>query len=163
MSNTISKMIVAAAVAATVSVQADARTHSKSIIVESPSDLPEMAQRNTFAFSVHITEHPAKAKARGTALAKSEFDKSTLPNKDLRGKLTAILTCHCSFYALHDSRDWASIILKLLGAVMDLYFRSSADVLVVGALVGVLEASPAAYVINENGPEIGVPCLYIVD
>ena len=55
MSNTISKMIVAAAVAATVSVQADARTHSKSIIVESPSDLPEMAQRNSEAMYLHYT------------------------------------------------------------------------------------------------------------
>ena len=55
MSNTISKMIVAAAIAATVSVQADARTHSKSIIVESPSDLPEMAQRNSEAMYLHYT------------------------------------------------------------------------------------------------------------
>jgi hypothetical protein len=55
MSNTISKMIVAAAIAATVSVQADARTHSKSIIVESPSDVPEMAQRNSEAMFLHYT------------------------------------------------------------------------------------------------------------
>jgi hypothetical protein len=55
MSNTISKMIVAAAVAAAVSVQADARTHSKSIIVEAPSDLPEMAQRNSEAMYLHYT------------------------------------------------------------------------------------------------------------
>jgi len=55
MSNTISKMIVAAAVAAAVSVQADARTHSRSIIVESPSDLPEMAQRNSEAMYLHYT------------------------------------------------------------------------------------------------------------
>ena len=55
MSNTIRKMIVAAAVAATVSVQADARTHSKSIIVESLSDLPEMAQGNNEAMYLHYT------------------------------------------------------------------------------------------------------------
>jgi hypothetical protein len=55
MSNTISKMLVAAAIAATVSVQADAWTHSKSIIVQSPSDLPEMAQRNSEAMYLHYT------------------------------------------------------------------------------------------------------------
>jgi LVIVD repeat len=53
MSNTISKMIVAAAVAATVSVQADARTHSRAIIVVSSSDLPEMAQGNSEAMYLH--------------------------------------------------------------------------------------------------------------
>ena len=52
----ISKMIVAAAVASTVSFQADARTHSKSIIVESPSDLPEMAQRNNETMYLYYTE-----------------------------------------------------------------------------------------------------------
>jgi hypothetical protein len=49
-------MIVAAAVASTVSFQADARTHSKSIIVESPWDLPEMAQRNNEAMYLYYTE-----------------------------------------------------------------------------------------------------------
>jgi hypothetical protein len=53
MSNTISKMIVAAAIAATVSVQADARTHSRAIIVVSPSDLPEMAQGNSEAMYLY--------------------------------------------------------------------------------------------------------------
>jgi hypothetical protein len=51
----ISKIMVAAIFAATVSVQANARTHSKSIVVESPSDLPEMAQRNSKAMYLHET------------------------------------------------------------------------------------------------------------
>lgn len=49
------KIAVAAIFAATVSVQANARTHSKSIVVESPSDLPEMAQRSSEAMYLHET------------------------------------------------------------------------------------------------------------
>ena len=55
MKNRIRKMMVAAIFAATVSVQANARTHSKSIVVMSPSDLPEMAQRSSEAMYLHET------------------------------------------------------------------------------------------------------------
>ena len=55
MRNRMSKIMLGAAFAATVSVQADAKTHSRSIIVESPSDLPEMAQRKSEAMYLHYT------------------------------------------------------------------------------------------------------------
>ena len=51
----IAKITVAAVFAATVSVQANARTHSKSIVVESPADLPEMAQRSSEAMYLQET------------------------------------------------------------------------------------------------------------
>ncbi len=47
--------MLAAIFAATVTVQANAQTHSKSIVVESPSDLPEMAQRSSEAMYLHDT------------------------------------------------------------------------------------------------------------
>lgn len=50
-----SKIIVAAIFAAGLGVQADARAASKSIIVESPSDLPELAQRDSQAMYLHET------------------------------------------------------------------------------------------------------------
>lgn len=55
MKHQIFKITVAVIFAATVSVQANARTHSKSIVVESPSDLPEMAQRSSEAMYLHET------------------------------------------------------------------------------------------------------------
>ena len=55
MKHKIFKITVAAIFAATVSVQANARTHSQSIVVESPSDLPEMAQRSSEAMYLHET------------------------------------------------------------------------------------------------------------
>jgi hypothetical protein len=55
MKHRIGKIMVAAIFAATVSVQANARTHSKSVVVVSPSDLPEMAQRSSEAMYLHET------------------------------------------------------------------------------------------------------------
>ena len=55
MRNGMKKWMVVAIFAATVSVQANARTHSKSMVVESPSDLPEMAQRSSEAMYLHET------------------------------------------------------------------------------------------------------------
>jgi hypothetical protein len=47
--------MLAAIFAATVTVQANAQTHSKSIVVESPPDLPEMAQRSSEAMYLYDT------------------------------------------------------------------------------------------------------------
>lgn len=49
MKNKVSKIVIAAVFAATASVQTNAKTHSRSIVVESPSDLPELARRNSEA------------------------------------------------------------------------------------------------------------------
>jgi hypothetical protein len=55
MKHRINKIMVAAIFAATVSVQANAKTHSNSVVVVSPSDLPEMAQRNSQDLYLHET------------------------------------------------------------------------------------------------------------
>src|SRR4051812_19047890 len=51
----IGKIMVAAAFVATLGVQANAKTRSKSIVVASPTDLPEMAQRKSEAMYLHST------------------------------------------------------------------------------------------------------------
>jgi len=52
----LSKVVVATAVfAATVSVQASAESDAKTIVVESPADLPELAQRHSEAMYLHRT------------------------------------------------------------------------------------------------------------
>lgn len=55
MKNRIGKIVVAAMFAATASIQADAKPHSKSIVLESASGLPEIAQRNSAAMYLHET------------------------------------------------------------------------------------------------------------
>jgi hypothetical protein len=55
MHNGVGKIMVAVVFAATASVQANAKNHSESIVVVSPSDLPEMAQRSSEAMYLHET------------------------------------------------------------------------------------------------------------
>lgn len=55
MNNKIGKTIVAVIFVATASVPANAEMKSKSIVVESPADLPEVAQRNSEAMYLHYT------------------------------------------------------------------------------------------------------------
>jgi hypothetical protein len=55
MKNGICKIGLTALIAATVSLPAGAKTHSKSIIVVPPSGLPEIAQRNSEAMYLHST------------------------------------------------------------------------------------------------------------
>ena len=55
MNQGISKVLVAVVFAITVSAQADANVHSKAIVVEFPSDLPELAQVPSQAMYLHHT------------------------------------------------------------------------------------------------------------
>src|SRR3546814_2076077 len=58
------------------------------------------------------------------------------------------------YTTLFRSRDWAAIVLELLGAVNDRDASAFADIFVVGALVGVLEAAPAAHVIDQDDGKV---------
>src|SRR5262249_6606239 len=71
--------------------------------------------------------------------------------------------CHGPLDALDDGRGRAAVVLELLGAVVDLDAGALAQVLVVGALVGVLEAAPAADVVDQDGPVVGATGLHVVD
>ena len=57
----------------------------------------------------------------------------------------------------------AAVVLELLGAVVDGDAGALADVLVIGALVGILEAAPAADVVDEDGREVGPAGLNVID
>jgi hypothetical protein len=59
--------------------------------------------------------------------------------------------------------DRTSIVLELLGAILDADACPPADVFVIGALVGVLEATPTADVVNQDGVEFRLSALNIPD
>ena len=56
-----------------------------------------------------------------------------------------------------------AVVLELLGAVGDLNAGAFADVLVVGAFVGILEAAPAADVIDEDDREVRLAAFDVLD
>src|SRR5690606_38420685 len=97
------------------------------------------------------------------ALAKTLFDQPSLPGKHLGRELAAIFAGHGAFDAFDDGRDRAAIIVVLLGAILPRPPGAPADILVVRGLVGVLEAAPAADVIDQHQGEIGRAGLNILD
>ena len=75
--------------------------------------------------------------------------------EDLGRQLAAVLAGHRALDALDDGRDRAAVVLELLRAVVDGDAGALADVLVVGAFVGVLEPAPAADVVDQDRLEVG--------
>jgi len=51
----------------------------------------------------------------------------------------------------------------LLGAILDADAGALADVLVVGAFVGILESPPAAHVVDQDGLEVSAARLHVID
>jgi hypothetical protein len=86
-----------------------------------------------------------------------------LPREDLDGELPAVFASHCPLDAFDNGRNWASIVLELLGAVLDTDAGPFADVFVISALVRILEPAPAAHVVDENGREVSRSVLNVVD
>jgi hypothetical protein len=77
-------------------------------------------------------------------LSKAELDQTALTDEHLRRELPTVFAGHRTLDALYDGRDRTAVVLELLGAVLDRNAGALTDVLVIGALVGVLESSPAA-------------------
>ncbi|MNE64665.1 hypothetical protein D3C80_1600870 [compost metagenome] len=104
---------------------------------------------------------PAQAKAGRAALPVPQIDEAALAGEDLGRQLTAVLPGHRPLHALDDGRGEAAVILELFGAVVHGDAGLAAQVLVVGAFIGVLETPPAADVVDEDGLEVGPPGLDI--
>jgi len=110
-----------------------------------------------------VDQHTAQTVACWSALAEAEFDQSALAREHLRGKLPAVFARHRTLDAFDDGGHGRAVVLELLCAVGDLNPGAAADVLVVGAFVRVLEATPAAHVVDENDLEIGRARLHVGD
>ena len=117
-----------------------------------------------FAFrpATAVDQATPQAISSRTTLAKAELDQAALAGEDLGGELAAVLTGHRTLDALDDGGDRAAVILKLLGAVLHPDPGTAADVLVVGALVGILEAAPAADIVDQDGAVVGAARPHIV-
>lgn len=68
----------------------------------------------------------------------------------LRRKLAAELRRHYSLYILYDVRNQASVVVELLGAVRNFNAGLLADKLVVGTLIDILKAAPAADIKDQD-------------
>lgn len=91
------------------------------------------------------------------------LDEAALAGEDLGRQLATVLACRRTLRPLHDGRHWAAAIFELLGAVLNGDAGAPANVLVVGALAGVLEPRPTAYVVDQDPGEIRGTVLNILD
>jgi hypothetical protein len=91
-------------------------------------------------------------------LPKAQLDQAALPGEHLGRQLPAVFARHRALDALDDGGHGRAVVLELLGAVGDLNSGAAADVLVIGAFVGVLEPTPAADVVDEDDLEVGLAC-----
>ena len=118
-----------------------------------------------FAFdgALLIYQYTSQPVTCRSTLAVTQFDQPALPGEDLGREFPAVLTGHRSLDALHDGRDWRSVIFELLCAVRDLYASTPADVFVIGAFVRILEPAPAAHVVGKDYLKIGEATLHVFD
>jgi hypothetical protein len=112
------------------------------------------ARQLTFDRTILVDKASSQSEAGRATLTKSEFDQPALTRENFRRKLAAIFPRHGTLDALDDGRERTSVIVKLLGTVLNRDAGPLADVLVVSALVRILEASPAADIVDKNSGEV---------
>ncbi len=93
----------------------------------------------------------------------TQFDQPALASEHLGREFPAVLAGHGALDALDDGRDWRAVVVELLGDVFDEDAFAAAEMLVVGRLVRILEAPPAADVIDQDDLEIDIAGLDILD
>ena len=121
------------------------------------------AGQRCLAVSGTIQEMAAQSEPRRTALAEPKLDQPTLPGKDTDGEQAATLASEGALDALDDRGNRTAVILEAVNAIFNPDAGLAALILVEGALVGVLEASPTADVVDQDQVEIRPPGSNIVD
>ena len=109
--------------------------------------------------ALFVDQHPPQAEARPGRPGGSRARSGGTGRRTPWRQLAAVLAGHGALDALDDGGAQAAVVLELLGAVVHLDARVAADVLVVGALVGVLEPAPAADVVDQDDLEVGAAAL----
>ena len=110
-----------------------------------------------------VNQHPAQAVACWTPLTKPHLNQAALTGEHLGRQLPAVFPGHGALDAFDDGRHRRAVVLKLLGHVGDRDTFALADVFVISRLVRILEATPAADVIDQDQVEVGVAGLDIGD
>lgn len=121
------------------------------------------ASQFTFERAGLIDQNASQPVASRATLAETQLNQAALPSEYLGRQLAAVFASHRTLDALDDGRHRRTVVFELLCAVRDLDARATADVFVIGALIGVLESAPAADVIDQNDLEVRAACLDVLD
>jgi hypothetical protein len=107
-----------------------------------------------------IQEQSPQTEAWRPALPKSERDEPALSGEHLGAELAAVFAGHRAFEAFHHRAHWRVVGGKMFSAILDGDVRPDAPEFVIRSLVGLLEASPAADVVNQNRTEFCLTAFY---
>ena len=113
--------------------------------------------------TVLIHQHPAQPNPGNAALPVAQLDQAAGPLENLVGKFPAEFTGHGPLHTFNNGRGRATVILKLLRAVMDLHPRLTAEIFIIGTFVGILEPAPPAHVIDEDTGKASAAALHVPD
>lgn len=110
-----------------------------------------------------IDQLPAQAEAGRPALPVAVLNQAALAGEHLDRKLAAVFAGHLALEHLLDVGAEAAVVLEGLGTILHVDSGPPADEFVVRRLVGILETTPAADVVNENDREIGLSALHVIE
>lgn len=85
----------------------------------------------------------------------AEGDESALSGEDLGAEFSAVFASHGTFEALDDGAHRAGVVREVFGAVLDGDLEPLTLEFVVRCFVCVLEAAPAADVVDKDGRKVG--------
>ena len=110
-----------------------------------------------------VYQHPAQTESSSATLLETLLNQSAGSLKNFGRQFAAVFTGHRAFDAFDNRGPWSAVIFKLLGTIMHRHTRPAADVFVIGALIGILEASPATDIIYKDGGEVDFSVLNILN
>src|ERR1019366_10068102 len=116
--------------------------------------LPFSTSQKPFGALVPVDQLTPQAIAGRAALSKPHLDEAALAREHLHRELAAVFRSHGALQSLEHRRRHAAVVLELLCAVVNADPSSLENILIVRALIHVLEPTPTAYVIDEEGSEI---------
>ena len=97
-----------------------------------------------------MLETARKAEASRASLTEPMLNEAALTSKNLDRQFAAVLTGHLALEHFLDVGAKTAVIFKWLRAIPNVDPCAATQVLIVRGLVGVLELSPAADVIDED-------------
>src|ERR1035437_6300526 len=110
--------------------------------------------QKSFRALVPVDQLAPQAIAGRSTLSKPHLDEAALAREHLHRELAAVFRSHGALQSLEHRRRHAAVVLELLCAVVNADPSSLENILVVRALIHVLEPTPTAHVIDEEGSEI---------
>ena len=112
--------------------------------------------QDALAIAILVDAHAAQPVPRHTPLAEAVLDEAALAGEHLVRELAGVFGGHGALDGLDDVGHRAAVVDELLHAVVDLDVGFLTGILDRRALVGVLETSPAAYVVDQDRVEAGL-------